>query len=88
MARWTVFVGPRAVSLWEKHRTMNTTQLEITLKVRPCLRSAVRRQHRMTRAHWWFAQMRRVVDQAGTWQRPSEAGNQLELASAKQSRRA
>lgn len=58
---------------------MNTNQLEIGLKLRPCLNSSLRRQRRVSRARWWFAQMRRAVNQAQPWQPPSEAVGQ-ELA--------
>jgi hypothetical protein len=46
---------------------MNNQQLEIGLPIKPCARRINRRHQRQRRARWWFAQMRRVVDEAGTW---------------------
>jgi len=43
---------------------MKTQQMEISLAIRPCRSSTARRQRRQSRARWWFAQMRRVVDAA------------------------
>ncbi len=39
-------------------------QLELSLQQTPCSRPAARRQRRLQRAHWWFTQMRQVVDRA------------------------
>ena len=36
-------------------------------KTRPCP-SAKRPQRRMSRANWWFQQMREIVDRAVDWQ--------------------
>jgi len=48
---------------------MNTNeQMELGLgKTRPCP-SAKRPQRRMSRANWWFQQMREIVDKAVDWQ--------------------
>jgi hypothetical protein len=46
---------------------MNTQQLEITLPTTPCRRPGTYRQRRVSRARWWFSQMRRVVDEAVEW---------------------
>ncbi len=47
---------------------MMTEQMELSLSnVRAC-QSASRRQRRLNRANWWFAQMRQVVDRAFDWQ--------------------
>ena len=47
---------------------MNNQQLEITLQsATVCRRSGNYRQRRVSRARWWFGQMRRVVDQAIDW---------------------
>jgi hypothetical protein len=43
---------------------MNNQQLEITLQAPACRRPGNYRQRRVSRARWWFGQMRRVVDQA------------------------
>ena len=50
-------------------KTMNTNeQMELGLgKTRPCP-SAKRPQRRMSRANWWFQQMREIVDKAVDWQ--------------------
>jgi len=46
---------------------MKTNQLEIVLpKPQDCTRRHARQQ-RQSRARWWFAQMRRVVDEAADW---------------------
>jgi len=46
---------------------MQTQQMEIDFAEPriPCSRG--HRQARLTRARWWFTQMRRVVDQAWDW---------------------
>jgi len=46
---------------------MNNQQLEITLQANACRRPGTYRQRRVSRARWWFGQMRRVVDQAIEW---------------------
>jgi len=52
---------------------MNRQQLEMSLEHSFAFRPAIRRQRRMTRARWWFAQMRQVVDKA--WdERPTPPG--------------
>jgi hypothetical protein len=53
-------------------------QLEIPLEqtTRPC-RGRVPRK-RMTRARWWFTQMRLAVEQASDWE-PSRMGEQVDL---------
>ena len=48
-------------------RTMNTEQLEITLPSRNRRRRSHSRPCRVSRARWWFSQMRRVVDNAIDW---------------------
>ena len=60
----TAVVGPHPAFSWAN---MKTNQLEIVLpKLQDCtLRHA--RQQRQGRARWWFAQMRRVVDEAADW---------------------
>jgi len=46
---------------------MNNTQLELGL-IQPLNHSAsVAPRHRITRAAWWFGQMRRMVDGAMEW---------------------
>ncbi len=52
--------------------TMNKQQLEISLPAKQCRRINTRRQRRISRARWWFNQMRRVVDEAIDW-RPANA---------------
>jgi hypothetical protein len=53
---------------------MNTTnitnQMELGFAQQQLSATARERQHRQTRAQWWFKQMRRVVDIAMEW-RPS-----------------
>jgi len=46
---------------------MNKHQLEITLPIAACRRPGNYRQRRVSRARWWFNQMRRVVDEAMEW---------------------
>jgi hypothetical protein len=46
---------------------MNKQQLEITLPAVICRRPPAFRQRRVSRARWWFSQMRRVVDDAIEW---------------------
>jgi hypothetical protein len=46
---------------------MNKQQLEMTFEGAGKSSSLDRRQRRQNRAHWWFAQMRRVVNQALDW---------------------
>jgi hypothetical protein len=46
---------------------MRNQQLEITLPTATCRRPANYRQRRVSRARWWFSQMRRVVDEAIEW---------------------
>ena len=43
---------------------MNGRQLEISFEQAIALRPVLRRQRRVTRARWWFAQMRQAVDRA------------------------
>jgi len=43
---------------------MKKEQIEMSLENRPRLRPAIGRQRRLRRAHWWFQQMREVVDRA------------------------
>jgi hypothetical protein len=51
----------------EMKQIMNKHQLEITLPTAPCRRPGNYRQRRVSRARWWFSQMRRVVDEAIAW---------------------
>jgi len=44
--------------------TMNNQQLEITLPSPACRRPMSYRQRRVSRARWWFSQMRRIVNEA------------------------
>jgi hypothetical protein len=43
---------------------MNRQQLEMNLDSSVAFRPSTGRQRRLTRARWWFAQMRQVVDNA------------------------
>jgi hypothetical protein len=43
---------------------MNNQQLEITLPSAACRRPMSYRQRRVSRARWWFSQMRRIVNEA------------------------
>jgi len=48
---------------------MNGQQMEIRFDSSPAFRPFRRRRRRqLTRARWWFAQMRQVVDCAWDWQ--------------------
>jgi hypothetical protein len=47
---------------------MNKLQLEMSFDASTSFSPRLRvRQRRQSRAQWWFAQMRRVVDQALDW---------------------
>lgn len=52
---------------------MNKQQLEISLHSKPCRRNNNLRQRRVSRARWWFNQMRRVVDEAIEWRPANQA---------------
>ena len=52
----------------QKDQTMNGQQLEMSFEQSIHLRRVTRRQRRMTRARWWFTQMRQVVDRAWDWE--------------------
>ena len=59
----------------KKNRTMNTNeqkQMELGIGKAQGCGSAQRPQRRMSRANWWFQQMREVVDRAVDW-RPMPA---------------
>ncbi len=43
-------------------------QLEISFNGTYSFRPVTRRQKRMARAHWWFGQMRQVVNRALDWE--------------------
>jgi hypothetical protein len=43
-------------------------QMELVLGKAKACHSARRTQRRMSRANWWFQQMREVVDKAVDWQ--------------------
>ena len=51
----------------EMKQITNKQQLEITLPTAACRRPGNYRQRRVSRARWWFNQMRRVVDEAIEW---------------------
>ena len=49
-------------------KTMNTNeQMELSLAKSQSCPSAKRPQRRLSRANWWFQQMREVVDRAVDW---------------------
>jgi len=50
---------------------MNKNQLEMNLDRSVNFPPAPRRPRRATRARWWFAQMRQVVDRAWDWEQPA-----------------
>jgi hypothetical protein len=58
---------------------MKNHQLEITLPPATC-RTASLRQRRITRARWWFSQMRRVVEEAAPAQSAEPEQASLPLA--------
>jgi len=43
-------------------------QMELVLSKTNACKSANRSQRRLSRANWWFQQMREVVDKAVDWQ--------------------
>lgn len=51
-----------------KANKMTNQQMELGFGTTRQLRPAPRRQLRLERAAWWFAQMRRAVDRAMDWQ--------------------
>jgi len=65
---------------------MMSRQLELEIgQIRGALPAGVR-QRRRTRAHWWFEQMRQVVDRAFDWQpTPEPRPRQTWLKGADQS---
>jgi len=47
----------------------NQNQLELGFSGQPKFSAAIRpAQRRLSRAQWWFAQMRQIVDRAMDWQ--------------------
>jgi hypothetical protein len=50
---------------------MSKQQLEMNLDRAVNFAPVPRRRRRVTRARWWFAQMRQVVDRAWDWQPPA-----------------
>ena len=65
----------------KKNRTMNTNeqkQMELGIGKAQGCGSAQRPQRRMSRANWWFQQMREVVDRAVDWQpKPTAQAEQI-----------
>ena len=59
-----------------KIQAMNGQQLEISFDQSIPVRR-VTRQRRMTRARWWFTQMRQVVDRAWDWEPPQARPEQV-----------
>lgn len=55
------------------HNLTSQRQLELELENARAFQIAMRRPQRVSRAQWWFQQMRQVVDQALEWQ-PASAG--------------
>jgi hypothetical protein len=47
---------------------MNRRQLELRFEESPSLCRSTRPRRRLTRARWWFQQMRLVVDQTPEWE--------------------
>ena len=59
-------------------------QIEMSFESARKFRRAPARTRRPSRAHWWFSQMRRVVDQAFDWQSaPSPRPEQTYLGLAR-----
>ena len=64
--------------------TTTQNQLELTLDNAGAFQLAVRRERRPSRAQWWFAQMRQVVDRAFDWQTaPASRPEQICFADAR-----
>ncbi len=51
----------------ERLLMINRQQLELGLAGEPGSRGKLSKPRRMTRARWWFSQMRQIVDQAREW---------------------
>lgn len=51
-------------------------QLELGIGANNTPRPGQRPQRKLARARWWFAQMHRVVDEAGRWPAPSPQAEQ------------
>lgn len=71
-APWTAYVQPLPLILRQQNERfvimMTQEQMELGLATaNKCPRTAQREQ-RQTRAHWWFGQMRQVVDRAFDWE--------------------
>jgi hypothetical protein len=47
---------------------LNDTQMELGLDARQACVSRYRRHRGMSRARWWFARMRQMVDSATDWE--------------------
>src|SRR5439155_18234610 len=62
---WTAFVPPAGL-LWAQieRLPMNRQQLEMSFDSSNLLRPLPRRHRRTSRARWWFAQMRQVIERA------------------------
>jgi hypothetical protein len=52
--------------------TMSNKQLELGFEGTPQVVTPRRRESRVTRANWWFTQMRRIVSQAIDWEAAPE----------------
>ena len=54
------------------NQIMTNEQLELGLSGAKSLANPAKRTSRMTRATWWFGQMRQIVDRAIDWQAAPE----------------
>ncbi len=51
---------------------MTNQQMELGFSGQKLLTRSGRRERRMTRAKWWFTNMRQIVDRAMDWQAEAE----------------
>jgi hypothetical protein len=72
---WTAFVLWPDLSSFQVDEIMNTEQMELKLARSPKLRPLNRRRN-LSRASWWFTQMRNAVSEAREW--PVEGGGESE----------
>lgn len=55
-----------------KGSIMTNQQMELGFSGQKLLTRSGRRERRMTRAKWWFTNMRQIVDRAMDWQAAAE----------------
>lgn len=72
---WTAFVLWPDLSFSQVNEIMNTEQMELKLARSPKLRPLHRRRN-LSRASWWFTQMRNAVSESREW--PADGAGESE----------